>query len=93
MMVRASYWSLVETLRGGDFERFGQGFVGDDERVVARAGHGAGNAGEDRFAVVLDLTGLAVHQLLRADDFAAEGRAQRLMSEADSEDGRARGRR
>ena len=47
---------------------------------------GDGDAGEDGPAVVLDVAGFAVHQLRRADDVAAKGRADGLMAEADAED-------
>ena len=75
---------------GGDFEFAGQAVFGDDERVVAGAGHGGRDAGEDGPAVVLDLAGLAVHELGGADDVAAEGCADGLVAEADAEDGDAR---
>src|SRR5580765_3430079 len=42
---------------------------------------------EDSLAVVLDLAGLAVHQVLRADNLSAEGGADCLMSQAHSEQG------
>ena len=70
----------------GDFELFGQAFFGDDQRVVARAGHRGGDVFEDGPAVVLDFAGLAVHQLRGANDIAAEGRSDGLMAEADAED-------
>jgi hypothetical protein len=38
-------------------------------------------------AVVLDLAGFAVHQVVGADYMAAEGFADGLMAEADAEDG------
>src|SRR6266403_68396 len=40
---------------------------------------------KDGLAIVLDLAGLAVHQVLRAHDLSAEGRADCLMSQAHSE--------
>src|SRR6266446_1844643 len=40
---------------------------------------------EDGLAVVLDLAGLAMHQVLRADNLSAEGGADCLMSQAHSE--------
>ena len=72
---------------GGDLELVGDGVFADDERVVARAGHGLREVAEDGAVVVLDGLGLAVHELRRADDLAAEGCADGLVAEADAEDG------
>src|SRR5271156_4836510 len=72
---------------GGDFQIFGEIFLRNDERVIAGAGHGAGDAGEDGFPVVFDLAGFTVHQLRRATHVSAEGRADSLVSETDAEDG------
>ena len=74
-------------VRGGDFEFGGQGVFGDDQGMVAGAGHGAGDSGEDGLAVVRDAAGFAVHELRGADDVASEGCADGLVAEADSEDG------
>ena len=49
---------------------------------------GRGQAGEDSLAVVRDGAGFAVHEVLGADDLAAEGFADGLVAEADAEDGR-----
>src|SRR5271170_4116453 len=54
--------------------------------MVAGAGHGTGDAGEDGLAIVLDAAGFAMHKLRGADDVASEGCADGLMAEADSED-------
>ena len=57
----------------------------DDERVIAPGGERLRDAAEDARAVVLDGRRLAVHQLGRADDVAAEGDADALVPEADAE--------
>ena len=80
----------VRRCAGGDFKLLGQALLGDDEGVVAGAGHRRGNAGEDGLAVVGDLAGLAVHQLRRADDVAAKGRADGLVPQTHAEDRNAR---
>ena len=72
---------------GGDGEVAGEGFAFDDERMVARGEEGIGQIAENIFAVVMDFAGFAVEELGGADDFAAEGRADGLMTEADAEDG------
>ena len=71
----------------GDFEGVGDGVFADDERVLARAGHGLRKVAEDGAVVVLDGGGFAVHELRGADDLCAEGRADGLVAEADAEDG------
>ncbi len=63
----------------------------DRERVVAAGGQLVGEAGEEAAAVVLDRGGLAVHELPRRADLAAEGLGQRLVAEADAERGDAAG--
>lgn len=70
---------------GGDLEFGGETFFADDERVVAGAGGDGRDAGEEGAAVVLDLTGFAVHELWGADDLAPEGGSDRLVAEADPE--------
>ena len=70
---------------GGDFEVGGQVFFGDDQGVVASSRHRGRNAPEDGPTVVLNLAGLAVHQVLRADDVSAEGGANGLMSQTYAE--------
>ena len=57
------------------------------QRMVARGGEGRGEIGEDAAAIVQDRAGLAVHQARRADDLAAEILPDRLMAEADAEQG------
>src|SRR6267378_2601339 len=68
-----------------DFQIAWQILLGDDQRMVAGRGHRRGQAAKDGLAIVLDLTGFAVHQVLRAHHLPAEGRADGLVSEADSE--------
>ena len=46
---------------------------------------------ENRLAIVLDRTGFAVHQVRRANDFAAEGSANGLMAETDAQQRHASG--
>src|SRR3954468_8028619 len=50
--------------------------------MIARGRHGFRHVLEQRFAVMLDTAGFAVHQLMRTDNLAAERRAQGLMSQA-----------
>ena len=71
----------------GDGEFSGKRIFRDDEGVVAGAGERSGQAGEDALAVVRDGAGFAVHEVLGADDLAAEGLADGLVAEADAEDG------
>src|SRR6195256_3372902 len=68
-----------------DFQIAWQIRLGDDQRMVARRGHRRRQAAKNGLAIVLDLTGFAVHQVLRANHLAAEGCANRLVSQADSE--------
>ncbi len=68
-----------------DLQLLRQSLLGHNQRVVARAGHGRRNPREDRPPVVLHLAGLAVHQLRRANDLAAERRADRLVPQAHAE--------
>ena len=69
---------------GGDGEFARKRFAFDDQRVIARGGEGLGEFAENIFAVVMDFAGLAVKEFWRANDFAAEGRADGLMAEADA---------
>ena len=64
---------------GGDFELVGDGVFGDDQGVVAGAGHGLRQAAEDAAIVMGDGRGFAVHELGGADAFAAKGRALHLL--------------
>ena len=71
---------------GGDGELAGQGFALNDERVIARGGERIGELAEDAFRVVVNAAGLAVEELGGANDFAAEGRADRLLANPVTED-------
>ena len=73
---------------GSDGKLVRQGFSFDNERVIAGGGERIGQFAENIFAVVMDLAGLAVEQLRGADDFAAESRADGLVAEADSKNGK-----
>src|SRR6266478_927296 len=53
--------------------------------MVARGGERVGQLAENIFAVVVNLAGLAVKNLRRANDFAAERRADGLMAETHTE--------
>ncbi len=46
---------------------------------------GEGRPRKDSLAVVLDFAGLAMHQMRRSHNIASEGRANRLMAQADSQ--------
>jgi hypothetical protein len=85
--VAESHNGLAVGGAGGNFELGWETFFGDYERVVAGAGHRGGDVFKDGPAVVLDLAGLAVHELGSADYVAAEGCTDGLMAEADAEDG------
>jgi len=60
----------------------------DDQGMVARCGKGVRQLAENIFVVVMNLAGFAVKKFRRADDFAAERRANGLMAEANTEDGK-----
>src|SRR6267143_5932374 len=68
-----------------DFQIARQILLGDDQRMIAGRSHGRRQAAKDGLAIVFDLTGFAVHQVLRANHLPAEGCANGLVSEADSE--------
>jgi hypothetical protein len=70
---------------GADFQIAWQILLGDDQRVVAGRGHRRRQAAKDGLAIMLNLTGFAVHQVFRAHHLASEGSADGLVSEADSE--------
>ncbi len=54
--------------------------------MVPRGDEGVGEPGEDALAVVMDLRGLAVHQMRGRHDAAAVGLADALVPEADTEE-------
>ena len=55
----------------------------DGQRVVAVDGELRGQTGKNTLLRGADHAGLAVHQLLCANDLAAESRAYRLVAQAD----------
>src|SRR5580692_8112128 len=63
----------------GDGQLARERFAFDDERMVARGCERLWKLAEDILAVVMDFAGLAVEELWSTNDFAAEGRADRLM--------------
>ena len=60
----------------------------DDQRMVARGGEGVRELAKDIFVVVMDLAGFAVEKFRSTYDFPAEGNANGLMAQADSQDGK-----
>ena len=70
---------------GADFKVVGQTVFRDDQGVVAGGGHRRSESAKDGLAVVLDLAGLAVHQIFRPNHPAAECRADRLVAKTDAE--------
>src|SRR5580700_12198420 len=69
-----------------NFQRAGQGFSFDDQRMISRGGKILRQPAEDCLGVMLDRASLAVHQLRSANYPAAEGFADGLMAEANAED-------
>src|SRR6185437_1247812 len=63
----------------------GQSFFRHDERVVSGGRHGLWHVFKQRFAVMLNKAGFAVHELTRTDNVAAKSSAKRLMSQAHSQ--------
>ena len=74
-------------------ERVGPALAIDDERVVARNGQRAGDAGKHALAVMADARCLAVHGRIGANDCPTERHADRLMPETDTEQRRRRAER
>src|SRR5437899_3274605 len=68
-----------------DFQIAWQILLRDDQRMVARRSHGRSQAAKDGLAIVFNLAGLAMHQVLRAHHLAAKSCADGLVAEADSE--------
>ena len=80
---------MISSLRGAaarHLQAVGQARALDQQRVVARRLERARQAGEDAAPVVEDRRGLAVHDLARAHDLAAEGLPDRLVAEAHAQD-------
>jgi len=71
---------------GRNFELVRDRVFGNDERVIARAGHRLRKVAEDGAAVMSNNAGLAVHQLFRANHFPTKGCTDGLMAEADAEE-------
>ena len=71
---------------GGDGQLTGERLAFYDQRVIARGCEWLCQIAEDIFAVVMDFAGFAVKEFWSANDLAAEGRADRLMAEADAQD-------
>ena len=72
--------------RGGrDLQLVGHRVGLHHQRVVAGGDEGIGQAGEDALPVVVDLRGLAVHQMRGGHDAAAVGLADALVAQADAE--------
>src|SRR5581483_4606864 len=72
--------AVVSLRADGEFAR--KRFSLHDQRMVARGNEGILEAAEDGFAIVVDFAGLAVKELRRANDFAAESRSDRLVPQA-----------
>ena len=72
---------------GGDLEAVRHAVVLDHQRVIARGNEAFRKIAEHPFAAVLDLRRLAMHHLPRAHDFPAERLADRLVPEANAEQG------
>src|SRR5229473_7858075 len=68
-----------------DFQIVWQPILSDNQRMIAGCGHRRRQAAKDGLAIMLNLTGFAVHQVLRANYLPTEGCANRLVSKADSE--------
>src|SRR3984893_7269773 len=71
---------------GGNFEFAGQAFSLHDEGVIARGHEVLRQFAKNGLAIVMDAAGFAVHQRRGAHHFAAEGVANGLMTETNSED-------
>src|SRR5579863_3991156 len=72
----------------GNVEASGQTLAFHNQGVIARSREGIGEPGKDRPAVVLNGAGLAVHDLRRADHFAAVGWPIGLWSGAAAQEGK-----
>ena len=70
----------------GDFQIGRHRFFLNDQRVVARRHKILRQILEDRFVVVMNAAGFAVHDLRRADDLPPERVSDGLMAEAHAED-------
>src|SRR5512146_2934020 len=104
MKLNAFYWEVTMTKShdhgstiavvstGADFQFFRQAVLFHDQRVVARRCHRGRNVAKDCTAIVLDLACFPVHETVSANDFAAESRANSLMSKTDTKNGNLAGK-
>src|SRR5271169_6200133 len=89
LAVRKAHDDAAVSVRGyGEFAR--QAFALDDERVIACRVKRRVDAAKNPAAIVPDFRQLAVDQLRRAHHLAAEGVADRLVTETDAENGNGR---
>ena len=70
---------------GADFQFRGKIFFFDDERMIASGRHRHGKTLKDGFVVVHHCAGLAMHDMTGANHAAAEGFADCLVTQTDSE--------
>jgi len=77
---------------GRYLQLLGQVFLFHDQGVIARRGKRRWNAAKDFSAVVLDLAGFAMHEVVRTYDFASEGGADGLMPKAYAQQGNLAGK-
>src|SRR5882672_6310446 len=70
---------------GADFQTPRQAGPLHEKRMIARGGEGLRKVCENCFAVMFYGRGFTMHQAFRADDFAAVGNAQRLMTQANAQ--------
>src|SRR5688572_26569701 len=70
-----------------DFQAIRQGRSLDDKRVITRGLKRIRQAAKHAVRIVLDRGCLAVHDLRRMHDFAAESLSYRLVPETDAQDG------
>ncbi len=77
-MMRPSVSAEISSSRG-------RLFFSHDQRVVARGHEVLRQLAKDRLVVVMDAAGLAVHEVRGANDLAAEGVADGLMTQADAQ--------
>jgi hypothetical protein len=71
---------------GGHFQAVGQGRLFDHQGMITGRGERVFEPLEHADVMVVNLGGLAVHDLLGMDDVAAEGVTDALMAKADTED-------
>ena len=69
----------------GDFKAFRQGFLGDDQAMVAGGGQRVGQIGEDAHTGVLNQAGLAVHNPSRTHHVTAKHGTDSLVAQANAQ--------